>query len=137
MAVLTRPPISDVTPPNATTLQVDLGDSVDFNDGDVVQIVVEDFRNPTSLDDYDPDILPTDGQEFSTKQLPLADKLNIETEDNSDANIALGAFQTFFQGQKLFFEADEANYEYQIRFFASDADSGQGGLVDEFTTYGT
>jgi hypothetical protein len=69
--------ISGVTTPDDRTLQVDLDDSVDFNDGDVVQIVVENFRNPAKRDDYDVSIIPTDGQLFGTESLSRADRLNI------------------------------------------------------------
>jgi hypothetical protein len=69
--------ISGVTVPDSRTLQVDLDDSVDFNDGDVVQIVVENFQNPGKRDDYDASVIPTDGQLFSTEYLSRADRLNI------------------------------------------------------------
>ena len=82
--------ISGVTTPDDRTLQVDLDDSVDFNDGDVVQIVVENFRNPAKRDDYDVSIIPTDGQLFGTESLSRADRLNIvgiggsETAENEE-----------------------------------------------------
>lgn len=69
--------INGVTTPDNRTLQVDLDDSVDFNDGDVVQIVVENFRNPAKRDDYDASIRPTDGRPFTTESLSQADRLNI------------------------------------------------------------
>jgi hypothetical protein len=69
--------INEVTVPDDRTLQVDLDDSVDFNDGDVVQIVVENFQNPDKRDDYDASIIPTDGQLFTTECLSWADRLNI------------------------------------------------------------
>ena len=58
-------------------LEVVIEDQADFNDGDLIQIIVEDFKTPDELDDYDATINPKNFESISTSSETNGDKLNI------------------------------------------------------------